>query len=87
MIEPEVYCISDVTGWLTQMPRSEAIRKRLDFADTPEGLGRVVVVKPERTHYDPRTWNGEWGAWRDLSEQERLNPQKKTAAADEAATA
>lgn len=66
--EPEVYIVSDITGWVTQVPLSEAVRRGLDFADTPQGLGPVRVVKRTGT-FDPRNWVGEWGAWRDANKQ------------------
>ena len=75
--EPEVYIVSDVTGWVTQVPLSEAVRRGLDFADTPQGLGLVEAVKRGPKRFDPRQWEGEWGAWRDLPPQERIRPNEK----------
>jgi hypothetical protein len=36
--EREVYAWSNVTGWMTQLPLSEALRRRLNWAETPEAL-------------------------------------------------
>lgn len=36
--DPEVYAWSNITGWMTQLPRSEADRRHLTWAATPESL-------------------------------------------------
>lgn len=50
---PEVWAISPVTGWTTQMPRPEAERLGLHHAETLAGLGPVSRTG-QRLHAEPR---------------------------------
>lgn len=48
--EREVWAWSDRTGWLTQMPLSEAICKGYDWGDTNEELREMMRETLRRKH-------------------------------------